>query len=90
MMPPLEKTVQAELAVMPPLELSLEPDAALLLCGMMQLILRHPGLTENHRLFAETMVSGCVNYFAPMPALSTLVAMGNNPEFDVKGPVREH
>jgi hypothetical protein len=64
------------------LELTLQPQSALQLAGVVQLALRHPGLQGVSRLAAERFLAGVRNYFADCPAVLEVLRRGDDPSED--------
>jgi len=65
-----------------PLELVLRPQSAFSLAAVLQLALRHPGLTgEPHRI-AVTALAHIRAFFEPCPAVQEMLRRGDDPEHD--------
>jgi hypothetical protein len=72
--------VAAELeATQPNLELTLAPASALQMAGLVQLALRHPGVSPNLRHTAGRYLGHVREYFAEAPAVLELLARGDRP-----------
>lgn len=66
----------------PSATLHLDPQSSLILISLLQLTLRHPHLTEDHKDFAKGVCRKLQHGIAVTPALQTLIEMGYNTAFD--------
>jgi hypothetical protein len=65
------------------MELHLRPQTVLTLCGLLQLVLRHPALTDtNSRRVAVTVLEHGREYFAGCPAVLEMLRRGDDAQFD--------
>ena len=73
-----------ELANHGPLELVLRPESVLTLAGLMQLVLRHPGIRDddNAGSFATMLIEHARGYFATCPAALDILRRGDDPAND--------
>jgi hypothetical protein len=55
---------------------------ALTLIGVLQLVLRHPAVPANARALVEHVKRQLTAPLAGSPALVTVIAMGDDPQFD--------
>jgi hypothetical protein len=62
--------------------LTLQPQSALQLAGVVQLALRHPGLQGPNRLAAERFLAGVREYFGDCPAVLDVLRRGDDPTED--------
>jgi len=61
----------------------LTPLEALQLAGLVQLAVRHPDLSEEHRLVAAAVVETVREYFAGSPVILDVLDRGDDPAQDV-------
>lgn len=74
-----------QMSTLRPMELVLRPDAALSLAGLLQLVLRHPGIRDDAmaRAVADRFLEGVHEYFAECPAVLELLDQGDDPAEDL-------
>jgi len=68
------------------LELVVDAAAVVELAGLIQLALRHPGVSAGPRKTAALFLSGVRAYFADCPAVLSVVRRGDDPSEDVAPP----
>lgn len=61
----------------------LAPLEALQLAGLMQLTLRHPHLSDEHRAIAAAVVDTVREYFAGSPTILEILDRGDDPAEDI-------
>lgn len=68
-----------------PITLVLRPLSALHLAGLLQLALRHPGMSasDSHAVIATTFLEHVRAYFADAPATLEVLRRGDDPAKDV-------
>lgn len=66
-----------------PMVVALQPLSAVQLAGLVQLALRHAGVTEQLRGIATTFVDSVREYFEDCPATLEVLARGDDPTQDV-------
>ena len=73
-----------ELQRLPPLDVTIQPQSALQLVAILQLVKRHPNLPENIRDFADGIQAKISQYFIENKAPTTLsvIRRGDNPDED--------
>jgi hypothetical protein len=64
------------------LELVLQPASVFRLTGLVQLACRHPGVSEDVRVFAGKLLANVRDYFADCPTALELVRRGDDPSED--------
>jgi hypothetical protein len=62
--------------------LTLQPQSALQLAGVVQLALRHPQLQGPNRVAAERFLTGVRDYFADSPTVLEVLRRGDDPSED--------
>lgn len=82
-----DATVAARLAVelrgkQPTLDVSFQPWTVFQLSGLIQLSLRHPGVTPEIRATAARFLAGVRAYFADCPTVLDVVRRGDDPGQD--------
>jgi hypothetical protein len=65
-----------------PMEIVCQPVSVFQLTGLLQLALRHPGVTPELRTTAERFLAGVREYFADCPAVLEVVRRGDDPAED--------
>lgn len=65
-----------------PLELHLRAQSVLHLCGLLQLALRHPALSQASQPPARLFLEHARGFFADCPATLEVLRRGDNQEFD--------
>jgi len=71
------------------MELVLRPFSVLQLVGLVQLALRHPGVSQPLRETAEKFIGGAREYFADSPAVLETIERGSDPQYDTPETVGE-
>jgi len=71
-----------ELQAAPLMALTLRPETAFALAGVVQLALRHPDLAGTPRSTAETFLAGVREYFASAPAVLEALRRGDDRAHD--------
>jgi len=66
-----------------PMVIALQPLSAVQLAGLIQLALRHDGITDTLREIATTFVDSVREYFAEMPATLEILRRGDDPSQDL-------
>jgi len=66
-----------------PMEVAFQPPTVLQLVGLLQLVLRHPDISAEHRLTAWTFCDAAREYFADCPTLLSVLDAGDDPTQDV-------
>jgi hypothetical protein len=74
--------VAAEVSAQGPMECVFQPATVLELTGLIQLALRHPGLSDPLRDSGARFLHAVRVYFGDCPAVLELVARGDDPTFD--------
>lgn len=64
------------------LQLMLTPSSALQLAAVVQLVLRHPGLSGTNRSAGERFLVGVREYFADCPTVLEILRRGDDPAED--------
>lgn len=72
----------AELEQHAPLELVMRPLTVFNLCGLLQLLLRHPHLGDSSRQCAWVFLEHARAYFADCPTVLEVLRRGDNPKED--------
>ena len=72
----------AELADAAPFELTIYPDTLLHIAGLIQLALRHPGLSESNRSVARRFLNGVRSHFDHCPTVLEILRRGDDPTYD--------
>ena len=67
------------------LEIVLTPATVFQLTGLVQLALRHPGVSGNVRETAARFLAGVRAYFADCPAVLEVIRRGDDPDADEAG-----
>jgi hypothetical protein len=67
-----------------PMELVCHPLTVFQLTGLIQLALRHPGVTPELRETAERFLVGVREYFADCPTVLAVVRRGDDPAEDLR------
>ena len=65
-----------------PMELVCQPTTVFQLTGLVQLALRHPGVTPELRETADRFLAGVREYFADCPAVLNVIRRGDDPTQD--------
>jgi hypothetical protein len=73
-----------ELAARHPMELVMHPLTVLQLVGLVQLALRHPGISPDLREAGTRFVSAAHQYFADAPATLDVIRRGDDPREDIR------
>ena len=73
-----------EISALPPggVELVLRPQSAFSLAAVLQLALRHPGLTGEPHWIAVTALAHIRAFFETCPAVQEMLRRGDDPEHD--------
>jgi hypothetical protein len=79
----LGSRLAAELSSMAPVNFAAPAAAVFQLVALVQLALRHPGVTPALRQVGELFVQGTAQRFADCPVASALIQAGNDPAADV-------
>lgn len=66
-----------------PMELVLQPTAVLQLAGLIQLVSRHPRLSDANRAVAARWLTRMREYFADCPTVLALMQRGDDPSEDL-------
>lgn len=66
-----------------PMEIAFQPFTVLQLAGLLQLALRHPDISAEHRITAWSFVDAAREYFADCPTVLTVLDAGDDPTQDV-------
>jgi ribosomal protein L37E len=69
-----------------PMQINLQPVTALQLISLIQLAMRHPGVTGSNRELADRLLQAARQYFAACPAVLKTIAMGEDQAFDHQSP----
>jgi hypothetical protein len=72
----------ADILAAAPLDITFRPETAFALAGLIQLALRHPGMTPAPRAAGETFLAVVAAHFAAAPAVSEVLRRGNDPAYD--------
>jgi hypothetical protein len=65
-----------------PMELVLRPTSVMQLAALLQLALRHPGVSEDLRAAAARFLTGARTYFEDCPHVLELLRRGDDPAED--------
>jgi hypothetical protein len=65
-----------------PMEIVFQPMTILELAGLVQLALRHPGVTPDHRHTASRFLNSIRLYFSDCPAVLEVLRLGDDPAKD--------
>jgi hypothetical protein len=65
-----------------PMEIGFHPASALELAGLVQLALRHPGVTSDLRNTAMRFLTDIRQYFSDCPAVLEVLRLGDDPARD--------
>ena len=77
-----QMAIELETCVVP-MELVLRPFTALQLAGLLQLVQRHPELSDPHRAIAASVVEAAREYFADCPTVLAILDAGDDLAQDV-------
>jgi hypothetical protein len=66
-----------------PMELVLRPETVIQLTGLVQLALRHPGVSPTLRATAGRFLTGVREYFADCPTVLDVIRRGDDPGEDL-------
>lgn len=80
----LLERLAVELSQMGPMEMQMRPDTVLQLVGLLQLALRHPGMTTTAGSLgkAAAFITAAKAYFARCPATLEVIERGFDPTHD--------
>src|SRR5688572_1660794 len=65
-----------------PMEIAFRPFTVLQLAGLLQLALRHPDISGDHREAAWSFLEAAREYFAASPTVLTVLDAGDDPTQD--------
>jgi len=71
-----------ELATIPPMEIVFSPLTAFQLAGLLQLALRHPGVSPELQKTARRFLEAVRSHFHACPTLLDVLARGDDPAYD--------
>jgi hypothetical protein len=66
-----------------PMEIAFHPLTVVRLAGLLQLVLRHPDISAEHRETAWSFLEAAREYFAGAPTVLTVLDAGDDPTQDV-------
>jgi hypothetical protein len=82
----LTRRMTRELETHRSMEIVVDAGGVLELAALVQLALRHPGVSAGTRRTAELFLSGVRAYFADCPAVLSVMRLGDDPSEDVSAP----
>ena len=65
-----------------PMTLVLRPQSVIQLVGLLQLALRHPGVSDDNRRMARMLIEHARGYFTGCPAILDVIRRGDDPRED--------
>lgn len=66
-----------------PMEIAFRPFTVMQLAGLLQLALRHPDVSAEHRETAWSFLEAAREYFAACPTVLTVLEAGDDPTQDI-------
>lgn len=79
----LAERLAVELLQLPPMEIAYRPDTVFALVALIQLALRHPGVTGSPRDAGTRFLAAAREYFADAPAVLEAIRRGDDPAEDL-------
>jgi hypothetical protein len=80
---PTPEQLALEMAQLAPMDLLLRPESAFHLVGLLQLVLRHPELSDGSSRIARTFIAGVREYFSTCPNVVEVIDRGFDHSQDV-------